>query len=73
MTMSKIRFNSKTKDVRKRAKELGYSVEHTNGCHLRFTHPQLSKSIYSANTPRGQASRYNAIKDLERALKEVQP
>jgi len=68
--MSKVRFSPKSKDLRKFARSLGYTVEHTPGGHLKFLHPHGKVPVFSSATPTCPRAHANAKKLLERNIRK---
>jgi hypothetical protein len=68
--MSKIRFSSKSRDLREFAQRLGYTVTLTHGGHLKFLHPLGKAPVFSSATPTCPRAHTNAKKLLERNLRK---
>lgn len=63
--MTRIKGSPRMKEVIESAEHLGYRVERTRNCHLRFRHPNGAQ-VFAPTTPSDSRSTKNVLSQLKR-------
>lgn len=63
-------FTREADKLWRRLRRQGFTVERTNGGHVRITHPAMHQPVFTSATPSDARSLNNVVALLRRTLKE---
>ena len=70
--MSRIKPLRWLRELKKLPEAKGWTIDLTNGDHVRLTHPDAANPVFAAKTPSDSRTIRNIRGDLRRAMKERQ-